>query len=86
MVKIVLKLNIFTSDNVHITTYIIYNIAFSFSFRTDITQYDYKYSMKFNHRRLAKEGLVNLTEDTGHKLGSPVPCARCYPLTYGPQC
>src|SRR6218665_573349 len=33
---------------------------------------------------LAKEGLVNLTGDTGCALGSPAPSARCLPLLYAP--
>jgi len=35
-------------------------------------------------RRLAKEGLLNITEDMECKLGLPAPCIRCYPLLYGP--
>src|SRR6218665_2237123 len=56
-------------------------IGFEFNCRAPIALY-----ISFNERRrLANEGLVNLTGDTGRKLGWPAPHARCYPLLYGPS-
>jgi len=42
-----------------------------------------KLYISFDKRhRLANEGLLNLTGDTGRELGLPASCARFYPLLY----